>query len=249
MVWHKQMSQTFIVYLIELRRRLLYSLYYVIIIFSILLYFSDPIFYVLAKPLLRCLPAGHGLIATGITAPLLIPIKLTLILSLFLSVPFLFYQIWAFITPALHRHEKRVTWLLLLPSVVLFYLGVGFAYVIVFPLIFKFIASIVPPGVNLLPDITQYLTFTLKLFFAFGIAFEVPVVTLVLIWSGITSVEGLAEKRPYVIVLAFILGMLLTPPDVISQVILAIPMWLLFELGLLLARFINVKPTSIAEQV
>lgn len=241
------MTQGFFAYLIELRRRLLYCVYSVVLLFAFLFYFSADLFHLLAKPLLQFLPAEQGLIATGVTAPLLTPLKLSLVVSIFLSVPFILYQVWAFITPALRAHEKRLVWLLLYPSIGLFYVGTLFAYSIVFPLVFKFFSSVVPAGVSFLPDITQYLQFTLKLFFAFGIAFEVPIMTLVLIWSGVVSADKLAQQRPYVIVLAFVLGMLLTPPDVISQVLLAVPMWLLFELGLLLARVIKLKPQQYAE--
>lgn len=243
------MNQAFISHLNELRRRLLYCVYAVLLLFAFLLYFSADLFHLLAKPLLQFLPPQQGLIATSVTAPFLTPLKLSLIVSVFLAVPFMLYQIWAFITPALHADEKRIVWLLLYPSIVLFYVGTIFAYGVVFPLVFKFFSSIVPAGVSFLPDITQYLQFTLKLFFAFGIAFEVPIVTLVLIWSGLVSADKLSQVRPYVIVLAFVLGMLLTPPDVISQVLLAVPMWLLFELGLLLARVIKLKPKPQAEPI
>jgi sec-independent protein translocase protein TatC len=176
------------------------------------------------------------MIAIEVASPFLIPFKLALVLAIFICVPFLLYQLWAFIAPGLYRHERRLALPVLFSSTLLFYLGGLFAYFVVFPLVFAFLTASAPEGVAVMTDIGKYLDFVLTLFFAFGVAFEVPVVTYVLVWMGVTTPQALAEKRPYVIVGAFVIGMLLTPPDVISQTLLALPMWLLFELGVFMAR-------------
>ena len=205
-------------------------------LFCGLFYFSDQIFMLLAQPLLRHLPEGTSLIATNITTPLLTPLKLTFILAIFLSVPVLLYEIWSFVAPGLYQREKRLVAPLIFLSSLLFVAGMAFAYFVVFPLVFGFFANIVPHGVKLMPDISSYLDVTLKLFFAFGLAFEVPIAIILLVSTGVASPAKIASKRAYVIVGAFVVGMLLTPPDVISQVLLAVPIWLLFEGGLLLSR-------------
>jgi sec-independent protein translocase protein TatC len=184
------------------------------------------------------------MIATGVTSPFLVPFKLVLMLSVLLAVPYLLHQIWGFVAPGLYRHEKRLAGPLLVSSVALFYFGVAFAYFVIFPILFRFFISIAPAGVAVMTDIGQYLDFIIAIFFAFGIAFEVPVATFLLILAGVTTPDALAKKRPYIIIGAFVVGMLLTPPDVISQSLLAVPMWLLFELGLLLSR-IFLKPRSV----
>jgi sec-independent protein translocase protein TatC len=194
-------------------------------------------------PLLKNLPQGHGLIATNIVAPFFVPFELTFVVSLFISVPFFLYQLWGFIAPALYQHERRLVWPLLFISTLLFYLGIAFAYFVIFPLIFGFLTQTAPRGVIVSPDISQYLDFTLKLFFIFGGIFEVPVATVLLIWSGITTRERLIKFRPYAIVSAFIIGMLLAPPDVLSQTLLAVPLWLLFEVGIFLGKFF--KPNNV----
>ena len=176
------------------------------------------------------------MIATEVAAPFLAPFKLTIMMAIFIGMPFVLYQVWAFVAPALYREERALALPLVISTALLFYLGAAFAYFLVFPLIFAFFAAIAPQGVTVMTDISRYLDFVLKLFFAFGIAFEIPVATILLVWAGVTTSEALAAKRPYVVVAAFIIGMLLTPPDVISQVLLALPIWLLFELGLYLAR-------------
>lgn len=227
----------FLEHLIELRRRLLHSMIAVFALFFILFYFSKSLFYYLARPLLISLPQGDHLIATSVAAPLIIPLKFSFILAIVVAMPFLLYQLWAFIAPGLYHKERHFLWLLLFPSIVLFYMGVCFAYWIVFPLVFSFFSSMTPPGISLLPDMSQYLEFTLKLFLSFGLVFEVPIITMGLVLTGIVTIDGLREKRPYVIVFSFVIGMVLTPPDVLSQILVAIPMCLLFELGLLLARF------------
>lgn len=223
-------------YLTELRRRLLASFFVLASVFAILCFFAKPLYQLLAQPLLQSLPQGGMLIATSITSPFLAPFKLAFFSAIFLTTPFVLYQIWAYVGPALYKNEKRLLWILFFSSVFLFYLGILFAYFIVFPLVFQFFIQIAPIGVEVSPDIEQYLDFALKLFFAFAVAFEAPIVTILLIRSGIVSEKSLREKRPYVIVLAFIIGMLLTPPDVLSQILLAVPLCLLFELGLLLSR-------------
>ncbi len=178
------------------------------------------------------------MIATGVVAPFLAPFKLSLVLAVFFSVPFILFHVWSFIAPGLHGHERRMMLPLLVASTGLFYLGVAFAFYVVFPLVFAFLVSVAPEGITVAPDITSYLDVALKLFFAFGLAFEVPIVTIVLVWAGIATPEQLITKRAYVIVGAFVLGMLMTPPDLISQTLLALPMWLLFEVGVMLSRIV-----------
>ncbi len=224
-------------FLIELRKRLIFCLLTLTIVFFSLFYFSNQLYTCLALPLLKYLPQGHGLIAINIAAPFFAPMELTLFLALSISIPVFLYQIWKFIAPALYKHEKKLVWPLLCISTLLFYSGVAFAYFIVLPLLFSFITHTVPSGVNVSPDMTEYLDFTLKLFTVFGVTFEIPIVTLLLIYSGIVSRQQLVKARPYVIVGAFVIGMLLGPPDVLSQTLLALPIWLLFEAGLFLSRF------------
>lgn len=224
-------------YLIEFRRRIINCLLFTALIFFILLYFSNNIYTLLALPLLHRLPHGQGLIATNVVAPFFVPFQLTLVASVFISVPFLLYQLWMFIAPALYQHERKLVWPLLFISTLLFYLGVSFAYFIILPILFGFLTKVAPQGVVVSPDISQYLDFTLKLFLIFGGIFEVPVATILLIWSGVVTREKLISLRPYAIVSAFVIGMLLAPPDVVSQTLLAIPLWLLFELGIWLSRF------------
>jgi sec-independent protein translocase protein TatC len=225
-------EQPFVAHLLELRDRLLRVLASIVVIFLCLFPFANSIYIYVATPLMSHMPEGTSMIATGVAAPFLTPFKLTLMASVFLSMPFILYQFWAFVAPGLYRHEKRLVMPLLVSSTILFYLGMLFAYYVVFPLIFAFFIGTTPDGVAMMTDISQYLDFVLTLFFAFGLAFEVPIATIVLVWMGVTTPENLASKRPYVIVGAFVLGMLLTPPDVISQTLLAFPMWILFELGL-----------------
>jgi sec-independent protein translocase protein TatC len=229
-------EQGFLSHLVELRDRLLRMVLAVGVCFIVLFPFSDQIYSLLASPLLKHLPEGSNMIAIDVASPFLIPFKLVLMLSVFLSVPFLLYQIWAFVAPGLYKHEQRLARPLLVSSTILFYLGVLFAYVVVFPLIFGFFTSIAPEGVEVSTDIGRYLDFVITIFFAFGIAFEVPIATILLVITGVTTPDALVEKRPYFIVAAFVLGMFLTPPDIISQTLLALPMWLLFELGIFFSR-------------
>jgi sec-independent protein translocase protein TatC len=236
-------------FLTELRRRLLYSLVFLGVVFAILVYFANDLYTVLALPLLKHLPHGQGLIATNVVASFFVPVELAFVLSLFLAVPYFLYQFWVFIAPALYTHERHLLWPLLLISTLLFYVGIAFAYFVILPLLFGFLTSAAPKGVAVMPDISAYLDFALKLFFTFGLVFEVPVVTIVLVWSGITTREALIKARPYVIVGAFIVGMLLAPPDVLSQTLLAVPLWLLFELGLFLSPlFLTARVSQPEEQ-
>ena len=227
----------FVSHLIELRDRLLRTVLVILAIFICLFPFANDIYRYVADPLMAVLPEGTSMIATQVASPFLTPFKLSLIAAVFLAIPFILHQLWAFVAPGLYQHERRLAMPLLASSIALFYLGMAFAYFVVFPLVFGFLTSIAPEGVAVMTDITAYLDFVLALFFAFGLAFEVPIATIILVWAGVTTPASLASKRPYVIVGAFIVGMLLTPPDIISQTLLALPMWVLFELGVLLSRF------------
>ena len=229
-------KQPLVSHLIELRSRLLRALVAVLVIFLGLIYFANDIYAFVAQPLQDILPEGSTMIATEVASPFLTPFKLTIVLSIFLAMPFILHQAWAFIAPGMYAHEKRLAIPILGSSIVLFYCGMAFAYYVVFPLVFGFFTTIGPDGVSIMTDINKYLDFVLKLFFAFGIAFEIPIATFLLVASGVVSIPSLVAKRPYIIVGCFIFGMLLTPPDVISQTLLAFPMWILFEVGILLAR-------------
>jgi len=220
-----------VAHLTELRSRLLRSVAAVLLIFAALFYFAQDIYALVSAPLRAYLPEGATMIATGVASPFLAPFKLTLMVSLFLAMPVVLHQVWGFIAPGLYQHEKRIAVPLMASSVLLFYAGMAFAYFVVFPIMFGFFASVTPEGVAMMTDIGQYLDFVLTLFFAFGVAFEVPVATFLLIWVGIVDVASLRNSRPYVIVGCFVVGMVLTPPDVFSQTLLAVPMWLLFEIG------------------
>ncbi|MGM3173641.1 Sec-independent protein translocase subunit TatC [Dickeya lacustris] len=230
-------TQPLISHLIELRKRLLNSIISVLVVFLALIYFANDIYQIVSAPLIKQMPVGASMIATDVASPFFTPIKLTLIVSVFLSAPLVLYQVWAFIAPALYKHERRLMMPLLVSSSLLFYMGMAFAYFIVFPLAFAFFAQTAPKGVLIATDINNYLDFVMALFMAFGVSFEVPVAIVLLCWSGVVTPEGLKQKRPYVLVGAFVVGMLLTPPDVFSQTLLAIPMYLLFEVGVFFARF------------
>ena len=239
-------GQPLIEHLVELRNRILHSLIAVVIIFFPLFYFANELYTFISEPLREFLPEGTSMIATEVASPFLTPFKLSLVLSLFVAMPYILHQIWGFVAPGLYSNEKRVALPLLLSSILLFYSGIAFAFFVVFPLVFAFFTSVAPDGVTIMTDINRYLDFVLKLFFAFGLAFEIPIATMLLIWTGATSTEGLKRKRPYVIIGCFIFGMILTPPDVISQILLAIPMWILFELGIIFSKVIKPreKPDS-----
>ncbi len=229
-----QETQPFIAHLIELRDRLLRMVLGVLLVLVLLVPFSNNIYHFIALPLIDL---GVKMQVIDPIGSFFVPFKLTLMTAVFVSVPWILYQFWAFVAPGLYQHEKRLMMPLLASSTVLFYLGVAFAYVVVFELIFRFMVSVTPEGATMDTDIGKYLDFVITIFFAFGFAFEVPIATILLVVTGVTSPEKLATKRPYVIVGAFIVGMLLTPPDIISQTLLAVPMWLLFEAGLFFSRF------------
>ncbi|MBP2169238.1 sec-independent protein translocase protein TatC [Erwinia toletana] len=230
-------TQPLISHLIELRKRLLNCIIAVLGIFLALAYFSNDIYQIVSAPLIKQLPAGASMIATDVASPFFTPIKLTMIVSVFISIPVILHQVWAFVAPALYRHERKLVMPLLFSSSALFYIGMAFAYFVVFPLAFGFFASTAPKGVLIATDINNYLDFVMALFMAFGISFEVPIAIVLLCWTGVTSPEDLKAKRPYVLVGAFVVGMLLTPPDVLSQTLLAIPMYCLFEVGVFFGRF------------
>jgi len=229
-------EQPFISHLIELRDRLLRVIFCVLTIFVGTATYANEIYQYLAEPLLKHMPSSSTMIAIDVASPFFTPIKLALVVAVFIAVPYILFQFWGFVAPGLYRHEKKLILPLLLASTLLFYGGTAFAYFVVFPLVFGFLTSAAPVGVAVMTDISTYLDFILTMFFAFGISFEVPIFTIVLIWTGITSRESLAEKRPYVIVGVFVIAMFLTPPDAISQTLLALPMWLLFESGLFFSR-------------
>lgn len=239
-----QSKNSFIPHLLELRNRLTKILLFVLVIFILLIPFSGQIYNILSIPLLNALPQGSEMIAIDVASPFLIPFKLVIYLSIFIVIPYILYHLWSFIAPGLYSHEKKLIFPLIVSSSILFYLGAAFAYFVVFPLIFVFFIGIAPTDVAVMTDIGRYLDFVIALFFAFGFSFEVPIITVLLITSGITTKDKLISKRPYIIVGAFTLGMLLTPPDVISQILLALPMWLLYELGLYSSKFFKIGKTS-----
>ena len=228
-------------HLIELRSRLMRSVIVILVIFVGLYAFSNDIYTFVAEPLMALLPEGSQMIATEVASPFLAPFKLTMVVAVFIAVPFVLHQLWAFIAPGLYQNEKKLALPLLGSSVLLFYGGAAFAYYVVFPLLFSFFVFTGPEDIAVMTDISQYLSFVLKLFFAFGVAFEIPIATFLLIWTGIASVESLSAKRPYIVLGCFVIGMLLTPPDVFSQTLLAVHMWMLYEVGLLFGRLIQRK--------
>lgn len=234
--------QPFMAHLIEFRDRVLRIFISILVIFAGLFAFSQDLYLYVSEPIREFLPASSTMIATEVASPFLTPFKLTLVLSIFAAMPYILYQVWAFVAPGLYQREKKIVLPLFFSSVLLFYGGMAFAYYVVFPLVFMFFTSIAPEGISVMPDIRSYLDFVLKLFFAFGLSFEIPIAVVILSWMGVVEPGNLAKKRPYVFVLCFVLGMLLTPPDIISQTLLAIPMWLLFEVGILFGRL--VKPAE-----
>ena len=227
---------TLLSHLIELRGRLLKIATAVVLVFVALLPFSTRIFTLVSEPLREVLPGG-AMIATQVASPLLTPFKLTFFVAIFIAMPIVLYQVWAFVAPGLYKKEKRFAIPLLASSILLFYLGIMFAYFVVFPMIFKFFTAVAPEGVEVQTDIAQFLDFVTMLVFAFGLAFEVPIATVLVVWTGLTTPQKLAKARPYVFLTAFIVGMFLTPPDVISQTLLAVPIYLLYEAGVLMSRF------------
>jgi sec-independent protein translocase protein TatC len=235
---HQDQELSFLGHLVELRSRLLKACFTVLVVLVALIPFSRKLYSLLSTPLTAVLPEGSSMIAIDVASPFLTPFKLSLLLALILSMPIVLYQLWAFVAPALYLKEKRLARPLLYSAVVLFYMGCAFAYFVVFPLVFGFFTRVAPEGVTVMTDISKYLDFVTTLFLAFGITFEVPIATIILVATGMTTVEKLAKMRGYVLVGAFALGMMLTPPDVISQTLLALPMWLLFEIGLLMSRIL-----------
>lgn len=237
-----------IAHLIELRGRVLKAFISVFVVFLCLVYFAQDLYHWLATPLLDTLPENAQMIATDVASPFFAPFKLTMVLSFFIAIPVVLYQIWGFIAPGLYKNEKRLVAPLLFSSTLLFYLGMAFAYYVVFPLAFAFFSSVAPEGVVINTDISSYLNFVLKIFFAFGLAFEIPVAVVLMCWTGITTPEALRAKRPYVIVGVFVVGMLLTPPDIISQTLLAVPMWILYEFGILVGSIYSRKKAKQEQQ-
>jgi len=229
---------TLISHLLELRNRLLRSLLVVLVIFLPLVFFSNDLFTLIAQPLIDRLPEGSSVIATSVVAPFMTPLKLALVAALFVAMPYVLYQVWAFVAPGLYRHERRFALPLFLSSVVLFYVGVAFSYYVVFPLMFAFLTSTTPEGVRMMTDMSSYLDFVLLLFFAFGVAFEVPVAVVLLAATGLVKVESLRKHRGYVILGIFIVAAILTPPDAVSQSFMAVPMYVLYELGIVLAQYL-----------
>lgn len=234
-------TQPLVNHMLELRDRLLRTFIAVFVVFVCMFPFSEQLYLFISEPIRSFLPESSTMIATEVASPFLTPFKLTLILAIYLTMPFILYQLWAFIAPGLYKKEKRVVLPLFFSSVILFYAGMAFAFYVVFPLVFMFFTSVAPEGISVMPDIRAYLDFALKLFLAFGLSFEIPIAVVILSWLGTVDPDNLAKKRPYVFVLCFILGMLLTPPDIISQILLAIPMWLLFEVGVLFGRMVKPK--------
>ncbi|MCH4812546.1 twin-arginine translocase subunit TatC [Vreelandella neptunia] len=235
----EQSQAPLIEHLIELRSRLMRAVIVILVIFLGLYSFANDIYTFVAEPLMNLLPEGSQMIATEVASPFLAPFKLTLVVAVFIAIPFVLHQAWAFIAPGLYDNEKALAIPILVSSIALFYGGAAFAYYVVFPLLFEFFTQTGPENVAVMTDINQYLNFVLKLFFAFGVAFEIPIATFLLILSGATTVESLSKKRPYILLGCFVVGMLLTPPDVISQSLLAIPMYLLYEVGLLFGRLVR----------
>ncbi|RUR34988.1 twin-arginine translocase subunit TatC [Vreelandella andesensis] len=228
-------------HLIELRSRLMKAVVVILVVFLGLYSFANDIYSFVAEPLMALLPEGSQMIATEVASPFLAPFKLTLVVAVFIAVPFVLHQAWAFVAPGLYDNEKALAIPILVSSIALFYAGAAFAYYVVFPLLFEFFTQTGPEDIAIMTDINQYLNFVLKLFFAFGVAFEIPIATFLLILSGAATVESLSKKRPYIILGCFVVGMLLTPPDIISQSLLAVPMYLLYEVGLLFGRLVRRK--------
>ena len=241
-------EQPLISHLLELRTRVTRMVIAILVLLVVFFPFGNDIYIFVAAPLMDVMPEGTSMIATQVASPFLTPFKLALVTAVFVTMPYLLHQLWSFIAPGLYQHEKRLAVPLLASSILLFYAGAAFAYFVVFPLVFAFLTSVAPEGVAVATDITAYLDFVLTLFFAFGISFEVPIATILLVLAGMTTPDKLAQKRPFVVVGAFVIGMLLTPPDVISQTLLAVPIWLLFEVGIFFSRLLKKKPKSSEEE-
>jgi sec-independent protein translocase protein TatC len=241
-------EQPLISHLLELRTRVTRMVIAILVLLVVFFPFGNDIYIFVAAPLMDVMPEGTSMIATQVASPFLTPFKLALVTAVFVAMPYLLHQLWSFIAPGLYQHEKRLAVPLLASSVILFYAGASFAYFVVFPLVFAFLTSVAPEGVAVATDITAYLDFVLTLFFAFGISFEVPIATILLVLAGMTTPDKLAQKRPFVVVGAFVIGMLLTPPDVISQTLLALPIWLLFEVGIFFSRLLKRKSKASEEE-
>ena len=237
-------QDTFISHLVELRDRLIRSLTAVFIVFLFLFYFANDLYTLLAQPLLAELPKGGQMIATDVVGVFLVPMKVALLVAFVIALPYVLYQAWAFVAPGLYAHEKKLVLPLVVTSFLLFLVGMSFAYFVVFPMVFRFMAKVAPMGVAWMTDIDKYFSFVLSTFVAFGVTFEVPVVVIVLVRTGVVTVEKLREIRPYVIVGAFIVGAIFTPPDVVSQFMLALPLWLLYEVGIWVAQYISKAPAE-----
>lgn len=238
---------TLLSHLVELRSRLLKIAAAVLLVFLALIPWSRKIFALVSEPLRDVLP-GNAMIATAVASPLLTPFKLTFFVALFIAMPIVLYQVWAFVAPGLYKKEKRFAMPLLASSIALFYLGIAFAYYVVFPLIFGFFTAVAPEGVEVQTDISLFLDFITTIVFAFGLAFEVPIATVLIVWTGLTTPEKLGKARPYVFLGAFVVGMLLTPPDIISQTLLAVPVYMLYELGILMAKIFAIKEDESGEE-
>ncbi|HVE48412.1 MAG TPA: twin-arginine translocase subunit TatC [Casimicrobiaceae bacterium] len=241
-------QETFISHLIELRDRLLRAIIAVLVLTLCLVPWAKEIYALLAQPLLSALPAGATMIATDVTGTFLVPLKVTLMAGFLIALPYVLYQAWAFVAPGLYQHEKRLAMPVIVSSVFFFFVGMSFAYFVVFPVAFGFFVGYTPPGVQMMTDIDKYLSFVLTMFLAFGLTFETPVVVVVLVRLGVVSLDKLKAARPYIIVGAFVLGAVFTPPDVISQLLLAVPLWLLYEVGLFIARFVTVPDRESSEK-
>lgn len=241
-------EQPLVSHLIELRNRLLKSVLLVLALFLSMFYFANDLYLIMVEPLSNLLPNTGDMIATGVASPFLVPFKMTMVLAILLAIPFILFQIWSFIAPGLYQHEKKFGIPLLISSIILFYAGIAFAYFVVLPLVFGFFTATGPDGVSFLPDIANILNFILKIFFAFGIAFEIPIATFLMVLTGMTTVQSLGEKRPYIFLGCFVVGMLVTPPDVISQTVLALPMYSLFEIGVLFSRMIKPRDNDEEDQ-
>ena len=239
-------EQSFLTHLIELRQRLVRASVAVLVVFLALTPFMKQIFDLLSQPMMAALPAGSKLLATGVITPFMVPLKVTLFMSFLLALPYVLWQAWAFVAPGLYKHEKKLAAPLIVSSVVMFAAGMAYCYFVVFGFVFKFIAGFAPASVSVSPDIEAYFGFVMTMFLAFGLTFEVPIVVVLLVRFGIASVEKLKQARPYLIVGAFIVAAVFTPPDVLSQMLLAVPLCLLYELGIILARFVS-KPKTAEE--
>ena len=240
-------EQSFLSHLVELRTRIVRASIAIIVIFIPMTFFMQQIFEFLSRPMLAALPTGAKLIATGVITPFMVPLKVTLFAAFLIALPYVLWQAWAFVAPGLYRHEKRLAAPLIASSVLMFFAGMSYCYFVVFGFVFKFIAGFAPASVSVSPDIEAYFSFVMGLFIAFGLTFEVPIVVVLLVRFGIASIDKLKKARPYVVVGAFIVAAIFTPPDVLSQLLLAIPLCILYELGIIIARFVG-GPKAVAEE-